>query len=759
MGRGKKLIPLFLGLASVVLALVAHFITPTLFQGVGNLLFDEYQRRQPREFIDVGVRVIDIDDESLNRLGQWPWARTTIAEITQRLAEAGAVVISYDIVFSEADRTSPSFVVDRLKSQGVPSEQTDFISRFDSHDDILGATISNLPVVTGYFMVNSDNGLKPPTKWSMSYTSFDEPIDLLTPYFGATPNLPVIDEGASGSGFVSVANIEGGIIRKAPMLLALDDTAYPALSLETLRVALGGNGYIVKTSAGSGELGAVGGQELISKVQIISELCGIDMGNGRNLNCTIPTTGNGEFFVHYTEDEPIRKIPAWKVIDPDTSMEELTELVQGTILLIAPSAAGLLDLRSTPMNPIEPGVLIHAQMVEQMILGQFLEQPYSLVAWKRLIVLVGGVILVLLLSLLGAIRGGVVTILGIGGVMYLSWWAYTEQQVLFDPIYPAAALLFSAMVTIISSFYMTESERSEIKGAFDRYLSPDMVEKIADDPSLLTLGGEERDLTILFCDIRSFSKISEKLTPQELTTFLNNFLTPMTDILMDNKSTIDKYIGDAIMSFWNAPLDDPDHHANAARGALYMIWKLEEMNEIFRTDPDNAPLPVETSIGIGLNSGLCSVGNMGSEQRFAYSVLGDAVNLSSRLEGLTKQYGVHIIIGEQTAAAIPEFARAEIDKLRVVGRETPETIFVLVGEEDTALTENYKKFESLQKEFMTAYREQRWDDAETIADEAKFYAGEYRISAYYDKMKDRIAQYRKNPPGDNWDGIYQASSK
>ena len=759
MGRSKKLIPFFLGLVSVFMALAAHFVNPSLFQGVGNLLFDEFQRNKPREFVDVGVRVIDIDTESIEKLGQWPWARTTIADITTRLAEAGAVVIGYDIVFSEPDRTSPQFVVDRLNSRGAPPEQVEFIRKFESHDTILGNTISQLPVVTGYFMENFDNGLEPPKKWSMSYTSFDEPVGVLEKFVGATPNLPVIDEGASGTGFVSVANIEGGIIRKAPMLLALNGEAFPSLSLETLRVALQGNGYIVKTSAASGELGAVDGLELISSIQILSEICGVDMGNGNTLNCTVPTTGDGQFFVHYTDDQPIRQVPAWKVLDPGTSMEELTELVGGTILLMAPSAPGLLDLRSTPMNPIEPGVLIHAQMIEQMILGQFLEQPYWSDALKRSIVFIGGIVLVVMLSFLGAIRGGLVTILSIGGVMYFSWWAYSEHQILFDPIYPAAALLTAAMVTIISSFYLTESERSEIKGAFDRYLSPDMVEKIADDPSLLQLGGEERDLTVLFCDIRSFSKISEKLTPQQLITFLNNFLTPMTDILMENKSTIDKYIGDAIMSFWNAPLDDPDHHANAARGALRMIDTLEDMNKIFREDPENAPLPVETSIGIGLNSGLCSVGNMGSSQRFAYSVLGDAVNLSSRLEGLTKQYGVHIIIGDQTAAAIPEFARAEIDILRVVGRETPETIYVLVGDEQAAQTENYRKFAELQKEFLKAYREQRWDDAETVSDEARFYADEYRISAYYDKMKERIVQYRKNPPGDNWDGVYQASSK
>jgi adenylate cyclase len=761
-GRSKKLVPLALGLVSVILALVAYFNVPYALKDVGNLLFDEYQRQKPREYVSAPVKVIDIDQESLEVLGQWPWPRTDFADMTMKLGRIGAAAVVYDVVFAEPDRTSPANIAPILLKNGLPFEAFDVVAGLPDHDEYLGKKFleAQTNVVTGYFLTpilgDDEEAILPPVFFGFTEVGASA-RDQMPTYATASRTLPVIDQGAQGSGFVSVASIDGGIIRKAPLLARIDEQIYPSLSLEALRVAMQSNTIQIKSSAGSGELGSGGGAALVSMVRIANPQLGADF--------RIPTNGQGEFLVHYTEEIPERRVPAWKVIKAGTgtpgaySFQELQELFAGHIILVGPSAAGLLDLRSTPMNGSEPGVLIHAQMIEQMISGQFLVNPYWQQTVVGVIILGGGIILSFLLSFLGAIRGGAITVISLGALFYFSWWQYSQNQILFDPTFAAAALVFIAAVTTLSSFYLTESEKAEIRGAFDHYLSPDMVDQIADDPGLLQLGGVEKNITILFCDIRSFSKISEQLSPQELILFLNNFLTPMTEILMESKSTIDKYIGDAIMSFWNAPLDDPEHAANACRGSIRMIHALREMNEIFYDDPENAPLPVETAIGIGLNTGPCSVGNMGSTQRFAYSVLGDAVNLSSRLEGLTKQYKVHIIIGSATAEVTEHLAHMEMDQLRVVGREAPERIYTLVGEEEVADSEHFLKLKELQLAYLKAYRGQQWDEAEAIAEEARGYAAEYHIAGYYDVMQLRIDDYRENPPGDDWDGVYAATSK
>jgi adenylate cyclase len=767
MGRKKKLIPVILGLVTTVVFWSWHlFVDQEALRDIGNLVFDEYQRQKPREYVEpeIPVRVVDIDDESLEKYGQFPWPRTLIGELAWRLNNAGAKVVAFDMAFSEPDRTSPENIVPLLTNSGLSQEQLAPISELPSHDESLGLLFRQMRnIVTGFFTTRDGEVVLPkkrppglalgsgrqdlvgvsedadPLQAIIDFTNNAE----LTRYTSTIPTLPVIERGARGNGVVSIDDPDGGIIRRAPLLMRVDKGIYPSLTIEAIRVAKRQQNYTVITAQASGELGADNDEMAAMKIADVE----------------IPTTPDGQMFVHYTKRQSERVVPAWRVLAEDMTPAELEKNFKDAIIFVGTSAPGLLDLRATPLEPVEAGVLIHAQMTEQMLLGHHLTQSYAAVPMKAIIILLGGIALSFLLAYLGPLRGSLFTILVLGGLVWYSWYSFSEKLELFDPVFPFVALLTVSIITAMSSFYLTQAEREHIKDAFDLYLSPEMVDKIADDPSLLSLGGEERDLTILFLDIRGFSRISEGLSPQELTSFLNNFLTPMTDILMDHKSTVDKYIGDAIVSFWNAPLDDPDHHANAARGSLKMLSTLAEMNTMRESDPENAPLPVDTQIGIGVNSGLCSVGNMGSEQRFAYSVLGDAVNLASRLEGLTKQYRVGIIIGDETASKIPQFAHIELDQLRVVGRETPETIHALVGEEADAQSEAFGKLQKLQSEFLEAYRNRRWDDADTIANEAQFFAKDFGIAGYYDMMKERIAGYRRNAPEQSWKGVYSAQSK
>ena len=387
-----------------------------------------------------------------------------------------------------------------------------------------------------------------------------------------------------------------------------------------------------------------------------------------------------------------------------------------------------------------------------------MKRPYSIETYELWVLVLSGFFFALLLPRLGAAKGAILSVLVAGGIAYWSWYKFANDQVLFNPVYILLAILTSYLVITLSTFYITESERSQIRSAFSMYLSPTMVKKVSEDPGLLKLGGEERMLTILFLDILSFSKISEGLEPEEITTFLNIFLSPMTSILQDNGATIDKYMGDAIVAFWNAPLDDPDHERNAARAVRKMMKTLGELNRDYAKQ-DEIKWPDNVKVGIGLNTGVCCVGNLGSEQRFSYSMIGDAANLASRIEGLTKQYKISVLIGNSTAKTLPELAIIEADLIQVIGRKTPERIHILAGEEEMAATEGYKTLMPMHTEFLEAYRAQKWKKAESYIPELKELAAEMDFDGYYDVMQARIDEYKTDPPAKDWGGVYVATSK
>ncbi|HEU5286520.1 MAG TPA: adenylate/guanylate cyclase domain-containing protein, partial [Sphingomicrobium sp.] len=456
-------------------------------------------------------------------------------------------------------------------------------------------------------------------------------------------------------------------------------------------------------------------------------------------------------------EAPIRTVPAWKILNDEIAPEKLAELFSQSIVYVGTSAPGLQDLVSTPLDARLPGVMVHAQATEQILLGKFLTRPYDAHAYERWLTLGLGLLMALLLPWIGATRGAVLGIVMVGGMAAGSWFAFSQRQMLIDPTYPILGLILVWVSVTAFTYYREEKQRAYIHQAFDRYLSPDLVKRIVDDPSRLQLGGEEREMTVLFCDIRGFSRISEKLGPQEIIRFLIAFLTPMCDILLARRATIDKFIGDAILAFWNAPLDDPDQYGNAARGALAMIERLKQLN---REMPGGAePWPGDVAIGIGLNSGPCCVGNMGSAQRLSYSLIGDTVNLASRIEGLTKYYGVTIAMGEDLQARLREFATIELDRVRVVGRDAPETVHALIGDEVLGADAAFRAFAADHDAMLLAYRAQDWDGAVALLDKGGGAAAGYGLGKLYALIGERIAGYRETSPGADWDGVYGATEK
>ncbi len=737
----KWLMPTLLSLIMTAVLAVSYLYKPATIAQLGNLATDHFHRSHPREYNpDTPVRIIDIDEESIARIGQWPWPRTTMAKLNDNLNNAGAEVIAYDMIFSEADRTSPENIVTVLRDNPLATESFQNLANLKSHDAVFAESLARSNSVMGIFLVPKPSADLPAVKQGFAFLG-DPPLGAIPNYGGSLQSLPQLEACASGNGNVSFQPDGDSIIRTAPMLARVGDRVFPSLAMDALRAAQGAKSFAVKSSNASGELQAV------DKVE--TQVTSIRVGD-----FTVPSDENGKLQLYLTESKPERFIPAWKILLTSGDWEER---IGGHIVFIGTGAEGLKDIKSTPLNAAEPGVTVHAQAAEQIINEQYLLRPY----WANMIemfALVGaGVVLSLALPRLSAAKGAILTLI-IGLIVWnAAQWAFVNKQFILDPVYPLLVVLSVYLIASLSSFYLTESERSQIRNAFSMYLSPDLVRKVSEDPSLLKLGGEDREMTILFLDVRSFSRISESMTPSDITTFLNLFLTPMTDILQDNKATIDKYMGDAIVAFWNAPLDDPDHQANAVRAVLDMQTALDDLNAKYAAQ-DEVKWPEKVRMGIGLNTGVCTVGNLGSQQRFSYSIIGDAANVASRIEGLTKQYGVTSMAGEAAAKDMTEFALLEADLIKVVGRDTPERIFMICGDEVLARSKTFSAFKSAHVAFLGSYRAGDFVKAEAQARALEAEAGRYNVAGYYRTLLARISIYRHDPP-ENWTGIYEAQSK
>ena len=725
------------GLVAVLLVWALQLAAIPLLTQFSQLVFDSYQRLEPREYADAPVRIVDIDDESIAKLGQWPWPRTDLARLTRALSDAGASVVAFDVVFSEPDRLSPARLASRLERENGDHAAYAVLERLPDNDQVFADVLAKSPSVMGYFL--SHDGAAPaiPPKAGMALSG-SAPDSWVPHYSNAIPSLPILLDPAQGNGFLSMQGDSDGIVRKAPLLALQGDQLLPSLSLDALRVAQGAGSIVVKTSDGSGTGGGAKGQVVSLKVGQFE----------------VPLTHAGELWMHYTKPHPERIVPAWKVLDGSLSADEAQRLFAGQIVFVGTGANGLRDLVSTPLQSRDLGVMVHAQAAEQMILGKFLVRPDWAPGAEATLLLALGLLVALAGPKLGAMRGALVSALLVGLVGWGSFLAFERQHFLLDPVYPVLAVVAAYLVSTGVSFYREERQRAYIHSAFDRYLSPVLVKQIADNPGLLELGGEERQMTVLFCDIRSFSALSEKLGPQQIIRFLIAFLTPMCDILLGRKATIDKFIGDAILAFWNAPLDDPEQYENAARAALAMTAKLRELNQ-----SKGGEWPGPIAIGIGLNAGPCCVGNMGSAQRLSYSLIGDTVNLASRIEGLTKFYGVEVAIGSALHAELSHFACIELDLVRVVGRQAPEAVYALLGDETMAAGKDFTNFSAQYGQMLGAYRRRDWKAASALADTLAGSAGERGLGKLIGLYKERIAEFSATPPPANWDGVFESQSK
>ena len=695
--------------------------------------FDFYQVLKPRQPTIKPVVIVDIDEPSLEALGQWPWPRTLIAELVAKLQQAGAAAIAFDVIMAEPDRMSPAAIADTLPQ--IDEATRDKMKSLPGNDEVLAQVMqSGGRVVLGQSAILTPT----PSNEDMPRTGIatigPDPSRFLLTYQGLLRNLPVLEKAAAGRGALTLRPERDGIVRRVPMVVKAGNEIVPAMTLDMLRVVTNSGAVLVRTDPVGVRAVAVPGLEL-------------------------PTDENGQFWINFSPHDASRFVSAKDVLNGTIPSDRFAD----RLVLIGTSAVGLLDIKATPVETSMPGVEIHAQVLENVLGQTLLSRPNYAVGAEVLITGIVGVATVILAPTMG-----VMTLLAFGFVVAMlvasiSWYFYTQHGLLFDASFPLISIFFIYLTLVFINYFREQADRRRIRSAFAHYLSPTLVEQLANAPERLVLGGETRDMTILFSDVRGFTSISEtfKDDPQGLTKLMNRLLTPLTNSIIDRKGTIDKYIGDAIMAFWNAPLDDPLHEAHACSAALDMLHKIEDLNHEREAEALEDGIPfLPMRIGLGINTGRCVVGNMGSDLRFDYSVLGDPVNLASRLEGRTKSYGVPIILGARTAEKVNgSFAALQIDLITVKGKSEPEHIYALLGDKNVAASESFKSIASLTEEMMACYRNRDWDGAENALQRAKQAEQTFGLAGLFEVYQSRIEAFRITPPPAGWDGVFAFDSK
>jgi adenylate cyclase len=731
----------------VVAAVVAAGACLTWFEPqsilmLRELIWDRYVELKPRAYdASLKVRIVDIDEASLAAHGQWPWPRTRMARLVHTLADYEARAVAFDVIFAEPDRSALAEVFDALRAD-VPGYEPPLdaaaLAAQPDNDGIFAAAMGRLPVVLGVSVGGAalPEGAEPRPLENLPRITFERNKDksILKEHYGAVSSLPRLQKAAAANAGLDMRTDGDGVTRRVPLVLEIDSRRVAALAATVVAVAEG------------------------SALELMSHrpgIAGLAVGDRR-----VPTDRTIDMRLYDSGSVRERYISATDVLTENVAPAQLA----GAIVVVGTGATGLHDLRLTPLENWIPGMEIHAQAIEQILSGSFLERPdWGPDAEAGASLLIGLLLLVATWWRWPLVPPWAIAVAVTVGFGALSWTTFQIEGVLLDAAVPAAALLIAATLERFLLIIELGRERSAVRNAFSRYLAPAVVEQLADDPGRLRLGGETREMTFLFCDVRGFTSISERFEnePEGLTRLINRFLTPMTDEILARRGSIDKYMGDCIMAFWNAPLDNPGHAEDACQAALAMHRALATLNaDIAAEEKAAGREPFALRMGVGLNTGRCVVGNMGSEQRFDYSVLGDAVNLASRLEGQSKTYGVDTLIGEATQAAVPNHAALELDLVAVKGRSGGARIFTLLG--DNAVRENpvFADLARDQAAMLAAYRSQDWPAARAmIAACRDGLPPEWPLTDYYTLMEERIAQYESDPPGADWDGVYVATTK
>ncbi len=736
----QHIVRIALGLA-IVLFFIGHaskIYQVGIVSQLDHIIYDTRLRLTMPGGIDERIVILDIDEKSLQEIARWPWPRDEMARLVTKLFDQYQIaLVAFDVVFAESDFSSGIKRLDELAA-GQFRQVPGFAEAYGSlrpqldNDGLFAQAIKGRPVVLGYYF-NSDRDerriavIPEPVLPKGTYTGRNIAFTTWAGYGG---NIAQIQKSAASAGHINSLPDFDGVVRRVPMLAEYDGAYYEAFSLAVVRTLLG----FPKVELGYPEEG------IAHKGYVGLEWLKVGP-------LTIPVDETASALVPYRGSKySFRYISLADVLGERIPPGSL----KGKIALVGTTAPGLLDLRATPVDSVYPGVEIHANLIGGMLDRAIKQKPPYVLGAEVVLLLIGGVALAFLMPILSPLRAMLVSIIAMALIIGLNLVVWTEGGLVL-PL--ASSLLMTvALFTINMAYgYFVESRsKRQFTELFGQYVPPELVDKMAEDPEKYTMEGRSEQLTVLFSDIVGFTSISEALTPKDLSAFINEYLTSMSLVIRDHRGTLDKYIGDAIMSFWGAPVADAEHARQGVLAALAMQARLIEINELVvaRGWP-----PIR--IGIGLNSGTMSVGDMGSKVRRAYTVMGDAVNLASRLEGLTREYGVGIIVGQATRDLVRDGVFRELDKVKVKGKDEPVAIFEAVGIEGS-LDRNLIDELKLWNQCLKQYRAQEWDQAELSLLNLTRMNPEQKL---YKEFTVRVAHMRSAPPGPGWDGVTTFKTK
>lgn len=640
------------------------------------IYFDVLQRLSPREFNpELPVRVVDIDEASLASWGQWPWPRTLVAQMVQNLGDYGAATIAFDMLFAEPDRYSPSRLLNDPSLAGILTVER-HAEKLDN-DVVLGMEMAYWPVVLGVAARLSAEG--EPIAAKAGIIEFGEkPAEGLISVPHWTPIAPPLGRAAAGVGGVNVSPIGGtGIVRRAPVLWNGPDGPLPSLGIEALRVALGETSIFVEGAPDE------------AGIMLAAEIAGY----------RLPTTENGELWLKYRRDTPDLYISAKDVLEGSENPELRSE-IEGRIILIGTSAAGLFDIHQTALGESVPGVSIHAQMIEQILTDEMLSRSDVTAAQELLAFAFLGLVVIAVMSSFGAIASFIAGGIAAAAVLAISWLVFQNQSILFDATFPLIGGIANFGLLAGYLFVSTEREKREIRKVFSHYVAPEILDEMENTGHQLQLGGESQEITVMFSDIRGFTALSESATATELVSLLNALFSKLGDQILHERGTIDKFIGDAIMAFWNAPLPVADHPCRAALAALRMRGALAQFNasDIMR---NRKPIALAT----GIATGQACVGNIGSQKRFNYTVIGDVVNVAARIEQCCRTVEYDIVVSDAVyQAGRDDLAFLQAGHVDLKGKANPEPVFVLVGDSALRKTDAFQELVARHGKLIAALR-------------------------------------------------------
>ena len=727
-----------LALVLVMLGHASQIYRIELIDRLDAIFFDARLRLTMPRTIDDRIVIVDIDEKSLAEQGRWPWGRDRLASLMDKLFEHYNVrLVGFDVVFAEPDVSSGIKALDTLAGRELRDNTAfqgalrDMRPKLD-YDARFAEALKKRKVILGYYLSNLEGGQSSgvmPAPVLPAGTFEGKPL-AITRWQNYGANLPIFQAAAAGAGHFNPLLDFDGISRRVPLLAEYKGAYYESLALGMVRALFDFPPVMPGFADPTDRYAGLEWLELPMPQGVLR------MPVDENVATLVPYRGpQGSFNYVSASDVLNARVEAAKLKD--------------RIVLVGTTAPGLMDLRSTPVATAYPGVEVHANLIAGMLDGTIKHKPGYLLGADVLQVLVAGLLMVFLLPILSPFKatllGGFILFL-LGSLNFFLWHA--------NLVMPLACVLL--LVALLYAFnmswgYFVESKtKRQFTELFGQYVPPELVDEMAKNPEGYSMSGRKADLTVLFSDVRGFTTISEALEPDQLAALMNEYLGAMTKVIRNRRGTLDKYIGDAIMAFWGAPVENPDHARFAVLTAIEMQVEMQELNK--RLMAKGWP---EMRIGVGVNTGPMTVGDMGSPVRKAYTVMGDAVNLGSRLEGITKQYGVGIIIGEGTKDQLgKDFVLRELDRVRVKGKAEPVGIYEplgLVEQVDPAVIEQVKMW----NQTLHAYRAQDWDRAEMLL----LNLTRSRPNYLYDLYAKRIHSYREDPPGDDWDGVTTFATK